>query len=413
MTALLTGYLLVLAFSLWLRGLNNRHLRNHGRQVPSELRDVIDPETLGRISAYTLDGSRLDLVRTLIHSLLVLGFLFAGGLGLYDRWIASWTGSFIGSGILFFLVLSWAETLLGIPFSLYRNFRIEARHGFNTMTGRVWSTDLLKSILLSSALMVVASAAALALVQWSPERWWLWVWGFFLLFSVLLLYIAPYVIEPLFFKMEPVRDEELAAEVRSLLRPTGLEVRKILQVDASRRSRHSNAYFTGIGRVKRIVLFDTLLEQMSRREILAVLAHEVGHWKLRHILKRLVFTEAVALGASYLAYRLVAWNGLPRLVGLEDASFPARLVLLGFLGSLALFPLTPLFSALSRRAERQADRFGSELTGRPADLAAALAKLSCENLSNLHPHPWYAWFHYSHPPVAERLRALRAGAREE
>jgi STE24 endopeptidase len=412
-TALLTGYLLVLAFSLWLRGLNNRHLRIHGREVPPELRDVVDPETLGRISVYTLDGSRLDLVRTLIHSLLVLGFLFAGGLGLYDRWIASWTGSFIGSGILFFLVLSWAETLLGIPFSLYRNFRIEARHGFNTMTGRVWSTDLLKSILLSSVLMVVASSAALALVQWSPERWWLWVWGFFLLFSVLLLYIAPYVIEPLFFKMEPVRDEELAAEVRSLLQPTGLEVRKILQVDASRRSRHSNAYFTGIGRVKRIVLFDTLLEQMSRREILAVLAHEVGHWKLRHILKRLVFTEAVALGASYLAYRLVAWNGLPRLVGLEDASFPARLVLLGFLGSLALFPLTPLFSALSRRAERQADRFGSELTGRPADLAAALAKLSRENLSNLHPHPWYAWFHHSHPPVAERLRALRLDIREK
>jgi len=183
-------------------------------------------------------------------------------------------------------------------------------------------------------------------------------------------------------------------------------VSAVLQVDASRRSRHSNAYFTGIGRVKRIVLFDTLLEQMDQEEILAVLAHEVGHWKKGHILKRLLVTEVLSLLICWLSFRLLGWDGLPALLGMEEASFFARLVILGFIGSLAAFPFTPLGSWTSRRHERQADRFARDLTGRPQDLASALVKLSRENLANLHPHPLYAWFHYSHPPIVERIRAL-------
>jgi STE24 endopeptidase len=206
-----------------------------------------------------------------------------------------------------------------------------------------------------------------------------------------------------------VKDQELSIRIRTLMETAGLKVKQVFQIDASRRSRHSNAYFTGLGRVKRIVLFDTLLEQMTHEEILAVLAHEAGHWKKRHILKRFVVTEALALPASYLAYHLLSWEPLPQLVGLEEASFYARLVILGFLGSLVLFPLTPITSYFSRRGEWQADRFGAGLTGRPGDLADALAKMAAENLSNLHPHPLYAAFHYSHPPVVERIRALRNG----
>ncbi|MBW2519917.1 MAG: M48 family metalloprotease, partial [Deltaproteobacteria bacterium] len=178
------------------------------------------------------------------------------------------------------------------------------------------------------------------------------------------------------------------------------------QVDASRRSKHSNAYFTGIGRVKRIVLFDTLLDQMDDEEILGVLAHEAGHWKLGHVWKRLLTMEAVSLLACWLAWFMITHGHLPGLFGITSLSFVGQLLLIGCLGSLVMFPLTPLFSSLSRRHELQADRFAVNLTRTPQALARALAKLAKENLSNLHPHPRYAWFYYSHPPMVARIARL-------
>jgi STE24 endopeptidase len=256
----------------------------------------------------------------------------------------------------------------------------------------------------------VVILAALSIVQASPAWWWLWVWLFFLLFGLFMMFISPYVIEPLFFKIEPIKAEGLEEKIRQLMDRAGLKVSRVFQMDASRRSRHSNAYFTGIGKVKRIVLFDTLIEQMTHDEILAVLAHEVGHWKKRHVLKRLVLTEVTAFCGLYLAYVLVQRDALSGLLGYTGLSFYARFVIFGFLGSLVLFPLTPLLSALSRRDEREADDFAAELTGHPENMASALVKLSRENLSNLHPHPWYAAFYYSHPPVVERIRMLKAEA---
>ncbi len=221
------------------------------------------------------------------------------------------------------------------------------------------------------------------------------------------MYLSPYVIEPLFNKFEPVQEEGLEDEIRALMAKTGLKVSRVMQMDASRRSRHSNAYFTGIGRVKRIVLYDTLIKQMTHGEVLAVLAHEVGHWKKGHIWKRLVMAEAGGLAGCYLAYRLIEWGGLPGLLGMERASFAAQLVMLGFLGAIVSFPVTPLANWFSRRHERQADLFAANLTGAPRALASALIKLTRENLANLHPHPLYARFHYSHPPVVERVRELK------
>jgi len=183
-------------------------------------------------------------------------------------------------------------------------------------------------------------------------------------------------------------------------------VDRVQQVDASRRSKHSNAYFTGVGRVKRIVLFDTLLEQMDDEEIIGVLAHEAGHWKLGHIWKRLLGMELISLVACWLAWYLLGQGSLPGWFGLGPLSFVGQVVLLGFLASLARFLLTPLSSGLSRRHEWQADRFAYDLTGEVQPLSRALAKLSCENLSNLHPHPHYAWFYYSHPPVTARIARL-------
>jgi STE24 endopeptidase len=222
-------------------------------------------------------------------------------------------------------------------------------------------------------------------------------------------FAAPYLVEPLFYQMKPLAVQELAAEVQELAERAGVHVRRVLTMDASRRSAHSNAYFTGLGRVKRVVLFDTLLTQMTEGEILAVLAHELGHWKKHHVLVRIVASFALALALLFAARELVGAAFVPALVGLEQASFAARVLVLAALGSVLTFPLTPLAAAWSRRDEREADRFAVDLSGRARELADALAKLARENLSNLHPHPLYAKFYYSHPPVTERIRALRRG----
>jgi len=399
-------YLLIIATGYWLKYLNLAHLKANAGIVPPEFEGVVDPALLQKMSDYTLETSRVETIESIIDNVVLICLLFGGLIGSYDRWIAALSGSFIWGGVLFFLILVYAETVIGIPFSLYRNFKIENRFGFNTMTLRLWFTDLLKSAIISAILGTVVIVAALSLVRSNPAWWWLEVWIFFAVFSLFVMYISPYVIEPLFFKFEPVKTEGLEAGIRSLMERAGLKVSRVFQVDASRRSRHSNAYFTGIGRVKRIVLFDTLIAQMTHDEILAVLAHEVGHWKKRHVIKRLLMTEILALVGFFLAFRVLQWDGLPGLLGQGQVSFYAGVVLVGFLGSLVMFPFTPLFSYLSRRDEREADRFASDLTGRPQAMASALVKLSRENLSNLHPHPLYAKFYYSHPPVVERIRRL-------
>ena len=397
----------VTAFSYWLRSINLANLKRHGNEVPEGFEGAIDAEKLRTSSAYTFDSSRLGLWESLFDNALVVLFLFCGLITVYDRFITGRTSSFILSAILFFLVLTWIQSLLGIPFHLYGTFRIEARYGFNTMTPRLWFMDFLKSQALGSILLILLIGAAFWLIQWSPARWWIWVWAFMAVFSLFMMFISPYVIEPLFNKFEPVTEEGLEAEIRALVEKAGLKVSRVMQMDASRRSRHSNAYFSGIGRVKRIVLFDTLIKQMSHGEILAVLAHEIGHWRKGHIRKRLIMAQAMSLAGAWLSFRLLNWEGLPGLLGLPtDISLAGRMAILGFVGSLVLFPLTPLSAWLSRRHEREADRFAADLTGRPQDLASALIKLSAENLSNLFPHPLYAAFHYSHPPVVERVRAL-------
>lgn len=401
-------YLITIGAGYWLKYLNLSWLKTYGSTVPPEFQGSIDPALLKRISDYTFENNRVGIVESIISNILLVVFLFGGMLGIYDRWISSLSSSFVLSGLLFALFLLLAEKLIDIPFSLYHHFKIENRYGFNTMTFRLWFTDLIKSLAISLVLGMLVLAAVLAIVAASPAWWWLWVWAFLLVFGIFMMYISPYVIEPLFFKFEPLKIQGLENRIRQLVERAGLRITRVFQVDASRRSRHSNAYFTGIGRVKRIVLFDTLIDQMSEEEILAVLAHEVGHWKKRHVLKRILLSELSAFLGLFIAYHLMRWDGLPGLIGLQQASFYARVIIVGFLSSVVTFPLTPLFTYLSRRGERQADRFALDLTGNPDALASGLVKLSRENLSNLHPHPLYAKFYYSHPPIVERVRSLKA-----
>jgi STE24 endopeptidase len=405
-TILIAAYLARFAAAYLLRYLNLRHLRRHGATVPAAFAGALDAEALAKTARYTVEQSRVALVQSVYDSAILLAFLFTPLLPAYDTWIAALSGNFVIQGVLFMLLLTLAQGVLEIPFSLYSTFRIERRYGFNTTSASLWLADLFKSTLISGLLLVILVAAALLLVQSSPELWWLWVWGFFALFSITMIYLSPVLIEPLFSKFEPLGDVELEGEIHRMLAKAGLKVKGVLKMDASRRSLHSNAYFTGIGRVKRIVLYDTLIKQMERPELLAILAHEAGHWKRGHIWKRLVLMEGTALVLCYAVHLLIAWGGVPGLFGLSQGSFAAQVVLVSFLGSLAAFPLTPLSSWLSRRHEWEADRFATELCGMPEALASALVKLSRENLANLHPHPVYASFYYSHPPVVARIARL-------
>lgn len=403
---LIALYLARFAAACLLRYLNLRHLRRHGATVPDGFAGAIDAEALAKSASYTIAQSRLALIDSVYDSALLLIFMFTPLLPLYDSWIASLTDSFVLQGVLFMLILTLAQEILDIPFSLYSTFRLERRYGFNTTTAGLWISDFFKSALISAVVTGIAISAALLLVRHSPQLWWLWVWAFFALFSITMIYISPYLIEPLFSKFEPLGDPELEEEIRGMLQKADLRVKDVQQMDASRRSLHSNAYFTGIGRVKRIVLYDTLLKQMERPEVLAILAHEAGHWKKGHIWKRLVLMEAAALALFFLVHQLIAWGGLPPLFGLPKASFPAQILMVSFIFSIVSFPLTPIGSWLSRRNEWEADRFAAALCRTPEALAAALVKLSRENLANLHPHPFYAAFYYSHPPVVDRVAVL-------
>lgn len=403
-------FALTTAVTCWLRHINLNHLKKHGATVPSGFEGAIDAETLAKSVAYTFDSSRLDLWESLFDDLLLVLFLFGGLLGLYDRLITGLVTHPVLQGVLFFIILSWLQTLLESPFSLYSAFVVEARHGFNTLTPRLWLMDLLKSQLIGTVITGLLLWAVFTLIGWSSSHWWLWVWGFLALFTLFMMFISPYLIEPLFNKFEPVTEAGLEDDIKAMMAKAGLQVGKVMQMDASKRSRHSNAYFTGIGKVKRIVLYDTLLKQMTHAEIVAILAHEIGHWKMGHVRKRLLLAEAGALAGSWIAFQALNWQGLPGTLGYDNLSLAGRLVILGFLASLATFPFSPLAAWLSRRDEYEADRFAVKLTEDPDSLASALIKLSAENLSNLHPHPLYASFYYSHPPIVTRIRTIRAHA---
>ncbi|MBD1401772.1 M48 family metallopeptidase [Pelobacter sp. M08fum] len=404
---LLLGYLLMVAAQLLLDWLNVRHRRLAAGQLPPLFAQRIDEERLRRSEEYALAKERIGLIETLLGVILTLVFIFGGLLPWYDRLIAGVSDHFILHGLLFFGVLALVQSLVGIPFSLYRNFVLEARFGFNRMGIGLWLTDLVKSLLIGTLLFVLLAGGALWLVQAAPHSWWLWVWGFWAGLSVFLLLLSPYLIEPLFFTFKPLDKPELEERVRSLLERAGVKAGKILQVDASKRSGHSNAYFTGIGKVKRVVLFDTLLEQLNDEELLAVLAHELGHWRCGHLRQRLIKGQIVALASCFVAFYLLNTHMLPGWFGMDELSFVGQVLLLGWLAGLLGFFWTPVSSWWSRRHERQADQFAIDLVGSGMPLATGLVTLARENLSSLFPHPLYAAFHYSHPPMIERVEWLQ------
>lgn len=402
----LSLYFLVMGAGWALAFLNIRHLEASAADVPSGFEGHVDERLLKRMRDYTVEGTRFALFESVFGALLAAVFVVLA-LRRYDGWLASFGLPFIIHGVVFFMLLIYAEAFLSAPFSLYRAFVIEKRYGFSNMTASLWLSDRAKSLLLTTVLGGVLVGAALWIIKASPALWWLWVWGFFFAFSLFMMYLSPYVIEPLFNRFDEVEDPALKERIREVLAKAGITVAKVQKVDASRRTSHTNAYFTGIGSVKRIVLYDTLLKRLDGDEIVSVLAHETGHWKGRHLMKGVVLMEAVALAVLYASWLLLESGLLEEVFDMPGSSFFAEAVMLGFVSPVAAFPFTPFFSWFSRRHEREADRAAVELSRDPEAFSRALVKLSKDNLSNLYPHPLYAAFYYSHPPVVERVREIR------
>ena len=310
---ILSAYILIQLFKYLLDWLNIRHMKERSGTVPPEFEGAVDRSQLKKSQEYLIDQTKLSTVESAFMSLAVLIFFFGGPLDRYSSWIAALNLPFPIAGWIFFILLYLAEQALAVPFNLFHVFRLERRYGFTTTTARLWILDLVKEVLISSVILSFLTCTGLWLISRSPGYWWFWFWAFIFSFSIVITYISPYVIEPLFNKFTPLEDETLRQRILDLAGKAGISARKVLKMDASTRTRHSNAYFTGLGKAKRIVLFDTLLEGTSHGEILAVLAHEIGHWKCHHILKSLLIFQAASLAGLYLLFRVTGTGFLTSL----------------------------------------------------------------------------------------------------
>ena len=408
----LTLFLAGLMLEIVLTSMNVRHLREHGKTVPHFFKGYIDRDKLSKITAYTVDNQSFDVFTSCISGALFVFVILSGVLPWFHRLVGGLGLGTVVSGMIFFAGLGIVQTLYSLPFGYYETFFIEQRHGFNTSTLRIWLTDILKGMVVGSLFGGALLLSILLLVKHGGDLWWLWAWFVLLLLQFLLLVMYPTVIAPWFNKFLPLEDDALEDKVRDIMHQAGLSVEGVFKMDAGKRSRHSNAYFTGLGKTKRIVLFDTLLGSHTKEEIVAILAHEVGHWKKKHVLKNLLLVGAVSFLLLYLVAKLLGWPGLYRAFGFDHPVPYVGLLLVGLLCSAVGQYFQPLGCAISRSFEREADSYAAQLLQQTADLISALRRLASDNLSNLYPHPVYAWFYYSHPRLSERIRYLEAMARQ-
>jgi STE24 endopeptidase len=417
------SYLLTLAFAafllaglgvkFWLATRQIRHVASHREAVPPAFAQTVSLPAHQKAADYTIAKTRFGLLETAFAAAVLLGWTLLGGLDTLNRALLGWLGSGMTQQLALLAAFAAIGGLLELPLSLYQTFVIEERFGFNKMTFKLWLADLVKGLVLGAAIGLPIAWLILWLMGAAGSWWWLWAWGVWMGFNLLLLVIYPTLIAPIFNKFQPLEDETLKARVTELMRRCGFAAKGLFVMDGSKRSAHANAYFTGFGAAKRVVFYDTLLAKLSPGEVDAVLAHELGHFKYKHITKRIVLMFALSLAGfallGWLATRSWFYTGLgvrPDLNGPNDA-----LALLLFMLAVPVFSyfVSPVMAQFSRKHEFEADAFAVGQTS-GADLRTALLKLFEDNASTLTPDPLYVKFYYSHPPASERLARLGAGA---
>jgi STE24 endopeptidase len=396
------------AAELALNRLNRRQVMAHAGRVPAVFREFIDEETYRKVFQYTLAKGRFGAIEDLCGSLLLLTVLFSGVL----PWAFAKHTAHFGHSVLsmagFLFLTTMGLSLASLPFDGYSQFRLEARFGFNNTSARLWWLDRLKGFLLGFAIGVPLLTLLLKLVDWSGSHWWLYGWACLTLFQVVMSVLAPILILPLFNQFSPLPDGSLKDRLMALAERTHFRAGVIQIMDGSKRSTHSNAFFTGLGRFRKIVLFDTLIQQLSELELEAVLAHEIGHYRKRHIPKSFLVSSASTLAGFYALSWLGQQSWLYPAFGFSPGPIAPAFLLFGLLAGTISFWISPLMNFWLRRHEYQADAFAAQSVGDARPLITALRKLSEKNLSNLTPHPLYSRFYYSHPTLVEREQALKS-----
>jgi STE24 endopeptidase len=391
---------------LWLEALNVRQVRLHSNDIPAPLVGVMDKPTYAKSIEYTLAKSRFGRIEIAWDTVILAMVLFSGVLSsLYESFISSF-GSGIFSEAAFLFAAGVLLAIASMPLDWIEQFRLEERFGFNTSTRKTWWMDRVKGLILSLVLGYPLLLLILKLVEWMGDHWWLWAWALVLGFQLVMLVLAPILIMPLFNKFTPLPEGALRDRLLRLGERTGFKSAAIQVMDGSKRSKHSNAFFTGFGQFRKIVLFDTLVNQLSEEELEAVLAHEIGHYKRKHVPKMLLISAFGLLLAFFIIAQLAKAPWFYRAFGFEPGSIVPALLLFSLLSGVVTFWFSPLFNLLSRRFEYQADSYAAKTMSEPNSLIGALRKLNEKNLSNLTPHPLYSGFYYSHPTLLEREKAL-------
>ena len=402
----LAALALATAARLWLARRHVSHVRAHRDQVPVAFAQEIDLPSHQKAADYTCAKTRFAMIDLVVGVAVLLALTFGGGLQWLHAVSAAWLGEGIPRGLLLIALAGLLMMLADLPSDLYRTFVIEQRFGFNKTTPVLFFVDLLKSLLVGALLLLPLVAMILWLIRELDTLWWVCAWAVTALYGFFAQLIAPTIIAPLFNKFSPLQDPELKVRVERLLERCGFKVKGLLVMDGSRRSAHGNAYFTGFGASKRIVFFDTLLARLNPSEVEAVLAHELGHFKLRHIVKRLLLSSTLSFGFFWLLHVLMeqAWfyNGL----GVASPSAAMALILFMLALPPFTFLLQPLGALYSRKHEFEADQYAVQ-NASARDLVSALIKLYRDNASTLTPDPLHSAFHDSHPPAVARIARLQ------
>ncbi len=397
-----------------LNELNLRYVRAHWaeKKIPDLFKRNMSSEDYEKSVQYTLAKGQFQRWAEIYLRLVTLIVLFGGLLPFMDRFSKDLTGEIFSimhvRGLMFCLGVALVFSAASLPTDLYSTFKLEARFGFNKTTWQLYLVDKLKGLLLGTLIGLPFLWIVLWLMEATGSYWWIWTFFFVFGFQLLMVIIYPTLIAPLFNKFEPLPEGDLRDRILRLAEQVGFKTNGIFSMDGSKRSAHSNAYFTGIGKAKRIVLFDTLIAQMTIDQGLAVLSHEMGHYKMKHIRRMLVVQTVFLFFGLYILSLLVDYKPLFAAFGLDNPSNYGALVLFSLLSGPFTFYLAPLINRLSRKHEYEADRFAVETLHNPRPMEEALVNLTVKNLSNLTPHPWYSAYHYSHPTPTERISAIRA-----
>jgi len=412
MTATLFSYIFIgtlltsVLLKLWLAQRHLAHIASHRNAVPDVFRDKIELSSHHKAADYTSVKTRFGTLGILFDAAILLILTLAGGIQFIADMSNSWFSTPLTQGVATIVTVLLLSSLLEVPFNLYRTFVIEARFGFNKMTLSLYFKDALKGTLIGATLGLPLLFGVLWLMTNMGEYWWLYVWGFWVTFNLLILFIYPTFIAPLFNKFSPLEDAAMKERIEALLKKCGFTVDGLFVMDGSKRSGHGNAYFTGFGKSKRIVFFDTLLEHLNIDEVEAVLAHELGHFKHRHVVKRIVSTFALSLVFLWVLAGLMQADWFYQGLGVDTQTTATALLLFFMILPTFSFLLSPVMSAYSRKHEFEADAYAAKQTAAD-DLVNALVKLYQDNAATLTPDPLYSKFYDSHPPASVRIAHLK------